>query len=179
MTGRENIVPGDTYMIVANHLSLLDILVIFRLFKDFGRVSKIEVFRVPVIGWNMSLNRYVPLRRGDRESVPQMLEACRGHLEQGSSIMMFPEGTRSADGQLRPFAGRGPAGTGVPGPGRADGDPGHPRRPSQARLRAAGPSSHLADGAAPVPVDVVESMTTEELNEHVRAIIADELAGSR
>lgn len=103
VTGRENIVPGETYMIVANHLSLLDILVIFRLFKDFKWVSKIEVFRVPVIGWNMSLNRYVPLRRGDRESVLQMLEACRGHLEEGSSIMMFPEGTRSADGQLKPF----------------------------------------------------------------------------
>ncbi len=180
VTGRENIVPGDTYMIVANHLSLLDILVIFRLFKDFKWVSKIEVFRVPVIGWNMSLNRYVPLRRGDRESVLQMLEACRGHLEQGSSIMMFPEGTRSADGQLRPFK---------PGAAQLARECRVPVVPMVIRGThdALPKRGFVLQGRhrisltvlPPVPVDVVESMTTEELNEHVRAIIADELAGSR
>ena len=54
---------------VANHQSLLDILVLFRLFVHFKWVSKIENFRVPCIGWNMSLNRYIKLRRGDRESI--------------------------------------------------------------------------------------------------------------
>ena len=43
------------------------------------------------------------LRRGDRESVVKMLDASRRLLQQGSSIMMFPEGTRSADGKLRAF----------------------------------------------------------------------------
>jgi 1-acyl-sn-glycerol-3-phosphate acyltransferase len=101
--GRERIRPHETYVMVANHLSLLDILVLFRLFRHFKWVSKIENFRLPCIGWNMTLNRYVPLRRGDRASVVQMLRACREHLAAGSSIMMFPEGTRSPDGRLRRF----------------------------------------------------------------------------
>ncbi len=101
--GREKIRPEQTYVMIANHQSLLDILVLFRLFAHFKWVSKIENFRVPCIGWNMTLNRYIKLRRGDRESVIQMMDACERTLAAGSSIMMFPEGTRSLDGRLRPF----------------------------------------------------------------------------
>jgi 1-acyl-sn-glycerol-3-phosphate acyltransferase len=88
---------------VANHQSLVDILVLFRLFVHFKWVSKVENFRLPFIGWNMTLNRYIELKRGDRASVVRMLRACRETLAQGSSIMMFPEGTRSPDGRLRAF----------------------------------------------------------------------------
>jgi 1-acyl-sn-glycerol-3-phosphate acyltransferase len=101
--GREKIRPGAAYVMVANHQSLLDILVLFRLFRHFKWVSKIENFRVPAIGWNMSLNRYIKLRRGDKVSVEKMMEACERTLAEGSSIMMFPEGTRSPDGRLKPF----------------------------------------------------------------------------
>ena len=101
--GREKIRPGAAYVMVANHQSLLDILVLFRLFRHFKWVSKIENFRVPAIGWNMSLNRYIKLRRGDKASIEKMMEACERTLADGNSIMMFPEGTRSADGRLKPF----------------------------------------------------------------------------
>jgi 1-acyl-sn-glycerol-3-phosphate acyltransferase len=101
--GREKIRPGVAYVMVANHESLLDILVLFRLFSHFKWVSKIENFRIPFIGWNMSLNRYIKLRRGDRESSAKMMQACEQALAGGNSIMMFPEGTRSLDGRLRPF----------------------------------------------------------------------------
>jgi 1-acyl-sn-glycerol-3-phosphate acyltransferase len=66
-------------------------------------VSKIENFRVPCIGWNMSLNGYVKLRRGDKQSIGEMMSACARTLDEGNSIMMFPEGTRSPDGKLRAF----------------------------------------------------------------------------
>src|SRR4029453_1518711 len=62
--GRERIRPDETYVIVSNHLSLLDILVLFRLFTHYKWVSKIENFRVPCIGWNMRPNQYNDLRRG-------------------------------------------------------------------------------------------------------------------
>src|SRR5207249_7637926 len=101
--GREKIRPGATYVMVANHQSFLDILVLFRLFVHFKWVSKIEMFRIPLIGWNMALNRYVKLRRGDRASVIRMMDACEQTLAAGNSIMMFPEGTRSPDGHLRAF----------------------------------------------------------------------------
>lgn len=101
--GRERVVPGQTFVMVANHASLVDIFVLHRLFVHFKWVSKIENFRLPLIGWNMTLNGYVALRRGDRESVVKMLDASRRLLQQGSSIMMFPEGTRSKTAELRPF----------------------------------------------------------------------------
>jgi 1-acyl-sn-glycerol-3-phosphate acyltransferase len=103
VVGRERIPDDRAVVLVANHLSLLDILVLFRLFRHFKWVSKVENFKVPFIGWNMRLNGYIPLRRGDRESVLAMLERCRTTLAAGSSIMMFPEGTRSKDGRLKPF----------------------------------------------------------------------------
>jgi 1-acyl-sn-glycerol-3-phosphate acyltransferase len=51
----------------------------------------------------MSMNRYIKLRRGDRQSVEQMMAQCEKALAEGNSVMMFPEGTRSQDGKLRPF----------------------------------------------------------------------------
>ena len=101
--GRQRVRHGEAYVMVANHLSLLDILVLFRLFTHYKWVSKIENFRVPFIGWNMRLNRYIELRRGDRASVVKMMKACRETLDAGSSIMMFPEGTRSPTGRMRAF----------------------------------------------------------------------------
>ncbi len=101
--GRDKIRPQQAYVMVANHASLLDILVLFRLFVHFKWVSKIENFRVPFVGWNMSLNRYIKLRRGDKDSIAEMMQACVQCIGEGSSIMMFPEGTRSKDGRLRTF----------------------------------------------------------------------------
>jgi len=101
--GREKVRPGATYLMVANHQSLLDILVLFRTFVHFKWLSKIENFRVPLIGWNMTLNRYIKLKRGDPASIERMFESCRRTLRQGSSIMVFPEGTRSPDGRMRDF----------------------------------------------------------------------------
>jgi 1-acyl-sn-glycerol-3-phosphate acyltransferase len=101
--GRDRVRPGEAYVMVANHLSLLDILVMFRLFTHFKWVSKIENFRVPFIGWNMTLNRYIKLKRGDAASIQRMMKECNATLRAGNSIMMFPEGTRSRDGKLRPF----------------------------------------------------------------------------
>jgi len=101
--GREKIRRQTSYVMVANHQSFLDILVLFRLFAHFKWVSKIENFRIPMIGWNMSLNGYIKLRRGDRASGREMLDACARTLAASSSIMMFPEGTRSTNGRLRDF----------------------------------------------------------------------------
>ena len=101
--GRENVRKDATYMIASNHQSQLDILVAFRLFFHYKWVSKTEIFRVPLIGWNMTLNRYVKLKRGDKESIAQMLKECERHLDEGSSIFMFPEGTRSPDGKVKDF----------------------------------------------------------------------------
>jgi 1-acyl-sn-glycerol-3-phosphate acyltransferase len=103
VTGREKIPRDQACVMVANHLSLVDILILFRLQTHFKWVSKQENFKVPVVGWNMSLNRYIQLKRGNRASVRQMMRACEKTLAEGSSIMMFPEGTRSPSGRMRSF----------------------------------------------------------------------------
>ncbi len=103
IAGREKIGKNSRYIIVSNHQSQLDILVAFRLFFPFKWVSKAEVFRLPFIGWNMVLNGYIRLKRGDKESVARMMAACERAIANGCSIYMFPEGTRSKTGALKPF----------------------------------------------------------------------------
>jgi 1-acyl-sn-glycerol-3-phosphate acyltransferase len=100
--GREKI-PDGPAVLVANHQSLGDILVLFGLFRQFKWVAKSSLFRIPAVGWNMWLNRYVGLRRGDRESVVAMFRACERWLDRGVPVMIFPEGTRSRDGAVQPF----------------------------------------------------------------------------
>ena len=90
-------------VLVANHQSLGDILVLFGLYRPYKWVSKASVFKVPFIGWNMSLNRYVRLVRGDRKSIVGMMKECAKWIDRGVPILMFPEGTRSPDGNVLPF----------------------------------------------------------------------------
>lgn len=101
--GREHLPWRGAAVLVANHESLGDILVLFGLYRPFKWVSKAENFRLPFIGWNMRLNRYVPLVRGDRESIARMMADCQRWLARGVPILMFPEGTRSADGKVKAF----------------------------------------------------------------------------
>jgi 1-acyl-sn-glycerol-3-phosphate acyltransferase len=103
VTGREKLPWRGPAVIVANHASLIDILVLFALYRPFKWVSKSSVFGVPLIGWNMWLNDYVPLVRGNRESILRMMRECREHLRCGSPVLIFPEGTRTKTGELQAF----------------------------------------------------------------------------
>lgn len=101
--GRDNIDPRATYVMVSNHQSGADILVIFSLYAHFKWVSKKSLFLFPFIGWNMFLNRYIALDRASGSSMRRMMEEARKNIRQGNSIMIFPEGTRSKDGRIQPF----------------------------------------------------------------------------
>jgi 1-acyl-sn-glycerol-3-phosphate acyltransferase len=90
-------------VIVANHQSMADIVACMGLFRQFKFVSKSSLFSLPLVGWMMRLARYVSVERGKVHSTQQMLERCRYWLRRGMSVMIFPEGTYSTDGQLLPF----------------------------------------------------------------------------
>jgi len=101
--GKDKLNPKKAYIYVSNHQSLLDILVMFNLFTHFKWVSKDSLFQIPLIGWNMALNGYIKLRRKDPKSHLNLIKAAGKHLERGSSIFLFPEGTRSSDGEIHRF----------------------------------------------------------------------------
>lgn len=103
VVGREKIDPGKAYILAANHCSFADIILVYALFRQFKWVSKHTVFRAPIVGWNMYLCRYVAHVRGDEESGKKVVATCKRWLERGMSVLLFPEGTRSKDGNVQPF----------------------------------------------------------------------------
>ncbi len=103
LEGLEAIDRTRPYVIVSNHLSLVDALAVFSTRLPFKWVSKTANFFAPFIGWNMVLNQYVPLRRGNVPSTLRMYRQCLRLLKEGMSVYVFPEGTRSEDGELLPF----------------------------------------------------------------------------
>lgn len=101
--GRIKARHGTAYVIISNHQSILDILIINCLKYRFKWVSKIENYNVPVIGWYLRMAKYITIDRGNKESKAEMLDACARTLRKRISIMMFPEGTRSVDREIAPF----------------------------------------------------------------------------
>ncbi|MBU1168454.1 MAG: 1-acyl-sn-glycerol-3-phosphate acyltransferase [Proteobacteria bacterium] len=101
--GREKIKKKGVYVIIANHQSQLDIIMTALLFTHFKWISKAEILKVPIVGWQMALNRYILIRRGYVNSIAKMMADCDKALDMGSSILLFPEGTRSDDGQIKEF----------------------------------------------------------------------------
>lgn len=103
VSGREQLrgVTGCVY--VVNHQSMCDILAVYGTYLDLAWVSKVENFYAPFLGWNMWLNGYVALRRGNLGSIRRMLRTSEKMLRSGQALCVFPEGTRSPDGQLIPF----------------------------------------------------------------------------
>jgi 1-acyl-sn-glycerol-3-phosphate acyltransferase len=94
---------GGPFVVVANHQSVLDILMLARLPREMKWVAKEELFRIPWAGWMLRLAGDIPIRRGDAESGGEALARARRYLDRGMSVMIFPEGTRSAKGTLLPF----------------------------------------------------------------------------
>lgn len=95
--------PRRPYIVVANHESFVDILLISHLPWEMKWFSKVELMRIPIMGWDMWLAGDIPILRGDRKSAVEAMRRCRTILDQRVSVMFFPEGTRSVDGQLLPF----------------------------------------------------------------------------
>jgi 1-acyl-sn-glycerol-3-phosphate acyltransferase len=94
---------GGPFVVVANHQSMLDILLLSRLPREMKWVAKEALFRIPWVGLMLRMSGDIPIRRGDPESGGQALAVAKAYLERGMNVMLFPEGTRSAGGKLLPF----------------------------------------------------------------------------
>ena len=94
---------GGPFVVVANHQSLLDIVLLSRLPHEMKWVIKEELFKVPWIGQMLRLTGDIAVRRGDSESGGEAVAKAKAYLRRGMSVMIFPEGTRSRDARLAPF----------------------------------------------------------------------------
>lgn len=105
VTGRDNLpADGDAVVMVANHESLVDILVMYFLDMQFRWLSKESVFRIPVVGPSMRTCGYIPILRGDKNSHEQALSSSAEWIKRGVNMFFFAEGTRSeVPGKMRPF----------------------------------------------------------------------------
>ena len=95
--------PRRPYVVVANHQSFVDILLISHLPWEMKWLSKKAFFGYPLVGWMMRMAGDIPLVRGDRHSGLTAMNDMRDRLDKKVSVMIFPEGTRSLDGELQEF----------------------------------------------------------------------------
>jgi len=91
------------YVVVSNHESMADQFLITWLPIDMRWVAKAELFKTPLVGWSLKLAGDIPIKRGDKKSVVELMTACRDTLKNGMPVFLFPEGTRTRDGRMLPF----------------------------------------------------------------------------
>ena len=90
-------------LFVSNHKSNADPFLLSLLPWDMKFLSKESIFRIPLLGWQMRAAGHIPISRGDRESARGAIWEMRQRLLAKTSVLLFPEGTRSEDGSLAPF----------------------------------------------------------------------------
>lgn len=102
--GLENLPKSGPLIVASNHQSLMDIFIMLAWVPFFFRfVVKKELFKIPLMGWYMKRAGYLPIDRQAAMKAHQTLETAKMLLEQGEVVLIFPEGTRSPDGNLQDF----------------------------------------------------------------------------
>lgn len=94
--------PTNT-VVVSNHQSQADPFLISGLPWEMKWLGKDVLFRIPFIGWSMSLAGDIPVHRGNRDSAKGAMQICANYLQSGMPVMIFPEGTRSREEEMLPF----------------------------------------------------------------------------
>jgi 1-acyl-sn-glycerol-3-phosphate acyltransferase len=104
LEGMENLEHGRPYIFAANHQSQFDIFAMQGFFEfDFRWLAKKELFQIPLFGHAMRLAGYIPVDRSHgRQAMKSLIEAAE-RIAAGTSVIIFPEGTRSRDGKLHEF----------------------------------------------------------------------------
>ena len=101
--GLENI-PPSVCIFAANHISNVDpIAFVPAIPRRVSVLLKSELFRIPILSTAMRLAKFVPVDRADKEAAVASVNVALGVLKEGLSLAVYPEGTRSPDGRLRPF----------------------------------------------------------------------------
>jgi 1-acyl-sn-glycerol-3-phosphate acyltransferase len=104
IAGGERIHPAAAFICMANHQSNFDIPVLLgHLPLPFRWLAKAELFKIPIFGRAMRGAGYIAIDRTDRPAAIASLRRAAAAVRGGVSVVIFPEGTRSPDGELKPF----------------------------------------------------------------------------
>ena len=103
VSGLENIDHHKKYVVVSNHQSLADIVLMYKTRMQFKWVAKDSLFEIPILGWNMRLAKHIRLERGDFSSIKRAYRQASQWLRNGVSVVFFPEGTRSDNQEMGTF----------------------------------------------------------------------------
>ncbi len=102
--GLEHVDRSKQYVIVLNHNAMTDIPALYHVPLNFRWVSKREVFRIPFFGQFLRLHGDICIDRGRAaEAMEQLIRKGKLWISRGASIAIFPEGTRSKDGEIHRF----------------------------------------------------------------------------
>lgn len=104
LRGKEKIVPGTSYIVTPNHQGNADILALLRMLPlRFRWVIKKELAKIPVFGWALSRTGAISVDRSDPRQSVRSLQSATDKLQGSWSVLIYPEGTRTPNGQLLPF----------------------------------------------------------------------------
>jgi len=102
--GAENLVPGQSYVFVANHASMFDAWIVYGwLPVVFKWIMKASIRKIPFVGIACKAAGHIFIQRGASKQALQSLEEAKIRLVNGVSVVIFPEGTRSLDGEVGRF----------------------------------------------------------------------------
>lgn len=102
--GRKNIEPGRSYVFIANHQGAFDIFLIAGyLHRPFKWMMKQSLRQIPFVGWACAKAGFIFVDKTSRHGLVQTIKDAREAMQDGSSMAIFPEGTRTDDGQVQPF----------------------------------------------------------------------------
>jgi 1-acyl-sn-glycerol-3-phosphate acyltransferase len=97
------VAPGPV-IFACNHESALDIWVLFAVLqRSFRFIAKEELFHLPVFGWYLRVGGHIPVDRSNKQRAVASLAKAGDTVRAGTSIVVFPEGTRSRTGRIQPF----------------------------------------------------------------------------
>jgi 1-acyl-sn-glycerol-3-phosphate acyltransferase len=106
--GVEHIDPRQPYVYMSNHQSVVDVgAIILTLPTSWRFVAKRELTWIPFFGWAIALGGHVVIDRGRHARAVASLRRAAERVRNGVSVIIFPEGTRSPDGELQPFKSGG------------------------------------------------------------------------
>jgi len=102
--GADLMIPGQHYIYVSNHASLLDIPVLTAGIPDqFRIVYKKELEKIPILGWGLKWGSYIGIDRGNSVDARKSLDEAIDKIRRGASVLLYAEGTRTLDGKLQAF----------------------------------------------------------------------------